>query len=119
MQNPFNIFGQSPGNLSMEDARKRYDEILSSSDVVVFMKGNADFPQCGFSANTVGILKATGTPFKTFDILSDSTMRQAVKEFSGWPTYPQVYFRGQLLGGNDVITEMYQNGELQEVLQGK
>lgn len=119
MQNPFTLFGQSQTNANPQDTRKRYDEILTSSEVVIFMKGDADFPQCGFSANTVGIFKALGVPFKTFDILSDATMRQAAKEFSGWPTYPQVYFRGQLLGGNDVITEMYQNGELQEVLQAK
>jgi monothiol glutaredoxin len=81
------------------------------------MKGNADFPQCGFSANSVSILKHLNQPFKTFDILQDNDIRQGLKEYSNWPTFPQLYFNGKLLGGNDIITEMFEEGELQEVLK--
>lgn len=81
------------------------------------MKGNAQMPMCGFSANSVAILKNLGVGFKTFNILNDPEIRQGLKEYSNWPTYPQLYVNGQLLGGNDIITEMYQNGELQEFLK--
>jgi monothiol glutaredoxin len=91
--------------------------ILKSSKIVLFMKGNAQFPQCGFSANTVAILKSLGVPFKTFNILNDQDIRQGLKEFSNWPTYPQLYINGKLIGGNDIVTEMFQTGELQEYLK--
>ena len=81
------------------------------------MKGNTEFPQCGFSANTSGILRQMGVPFKTFNILNDQEIRQGLKEFSNWPTYPQLYVNGQLGGGNDIVTEMFQNGELQELVK--
>lgn len=91
--------------------------LLNSSKVVLFMKGNADMPQCGFSANSVAILKNLGVSFNTFNILNDPEIRQGLKEYSNWPTYPQLYVKGQLIGGNDVITEMFKNGELQEFLK--
>jgi len=90
--------------------------LLNSSKIVVFMKGNADAPMCGFSANTTAILKHLGVPFKTFNILNDEEIRQGLKEYSNWPTYPQVYVNGKLIGGNDIVTEMFQSGELQEFL---
>lgn len=99
------------------DLKSQIDGLLNSSKIVVFMKGNVQMPQCGFSANTVAILKHLGVPFKTFNILNDQDIRQGLKEFSNWPTYPQIYVNGKLIGGNDVITEMYQSGELQEYLK--
>jgi monothiol glutaredoxin len=93
------------------------ESILKSSKVILFMKGNAQSPQCGFSANTVAILKSLGVPFKTFNILNDHDIRQGLKEMSNWPTYPQLYVNGKLIGGNDIVTEMFQTGDLQEYLK--
>ncbi len=115
-QNPFQMFEQNKTSTAPEKAGEKFKELISSSDVFVFMKGRPEFPQCGFSANTVAILQKLGVTFNTFDILEDHVMRNAVKELSGWPTYPQIYIKGQLIGGNDILTEMYQNGELQEML---
>lgn len=100
-----------------KDLKTQIETLLNSSKVMVFMKGNAQMPQCGFSANTVAILKNLGVPFKTFNILNDADIRQGLKEYSNWPTYPQLYVNGKLIGGNDIITEMYQSGELQEFLK--
>jgi monothiol glutaredoxin len=100
-----------------QDIQGQIQGLLSSSKVVLFMKGNTQMPQCGFSANSVAILKHLGVPFKTFNILNDPEIRQGLKEFSNWPTYPQLYVNGKLLGGNDIITEMYQSGELQDYLK--
>ena len=121
--NPFKILNAdinsvkeiSPDNIS-GDTVERIKTILNSDQIVLFMKGNANFPQCGFSANTVAILKSIGKNFTTFDILQDMDIRQGLKEYSNWPTFPQLYFKGQLVGGNDIVTEMYQEGELQELL---
>lgn len=99
------------------DLKIQIETLLSSSKVVLFMKGNAEGPQCGFSANSIAILKNLGVSFNTFNILNDPEIRQGLKEFSNWPTYPQLYIKGQLVGGNDIITEMYKNGELQEFLK--
>ena len=99
------------------DLKEQIEGLLKSSKVVLFMKGNAQFPQCGFSANTVAILKSLGVSFKTFNILNDQEIRQGLKELSNWPTYPQLYINGKLIGGNDIVTEMFQNGELQEYLK--
>jgi len=100
-----------------QDLKNQIESIISSGKVVLFMKGNAAMPQCGFSANSVAILKHLGVGFKTFNILNDPEIRQGVKEYSNWPTYPQLYINKQLIGGNDILTEMYQNGELQEYLK--
>ena len=115
MTNPMAILGQNQQVSDPAQTRKRFDDLLNSANIFVFMKGTPDDPQCGFSANTVGILKSLGVHFESYDILIDPTMRQAIKDFSGWPTFPQVYFKGQLIGGNDVITEMHKNGELKEL----
>jgi monothiol glutaredoxin len=92
---------------------------IASNDVVVYMKGTPVFPQCGFSAAVVQVLTHLGVPFKGIDILTDPGLRQGVKEFSNWPTIPQVYVKGEFVGGCDIIREMYQTGELQELLEGK
>lgn len=99
------------------DLKGQIESLLNSSKVVLFMKGNADMPMCGFSANSVAILRQLGVPFKTFNILNDPEIRQGLKEYSNWPTYPQLYVKGQLIGGNDILTAMYQSGELQEFLK--
>ncbi|KGM35158.1 Grx4 family monothiol glutaredoxin [Inquilinus limosus] len=92
---------------------------IAGTDVVVYMKGTPVFPQCGFSAAVVQVLTHLGVPFKGIDILTDPGLRQGIKEFSNWPTIPQVYVKGEFVGGCDIIREMYQTGELQELLEGK
>jgi monothiol glutaredoxin len=117
----FNILNNAIEEISEADKslelKGQIEQLLQSSKVVLFMKGNASAPQCGFSANSIAILKQIGVPFKTFNILNDPEVRQGLKEFSNWPTYPQLYVNGKLIGGNDIVTEMYQNGELQEYLK--
>ena len=99
------------------DLNSQIENLLKSSKIVLLMKGNAEMPMCGFSANSVAILKNLGVSFKTFNILNDAEIRQGLKEFSNWPTYPQLYVNSQLIGGNDILTAMYQSGELQEFLK--
>ena len=94
--------------------RQRIETLVASSPVVVFMKGNKLMPQCGFSNNDCQILNALAVPFETFDVLSDPEVRQGIKEFSDWPTIPQVYVQGQFMGGSDILIEMYNSGELLE-----
>lgn len=121
--NPFNILGSesTPPTLGSEitvdagELQERIEALLSSAPVLLFMKGNPAFPQCGFSANSIGILNQLGKEYKTFDILKDQDIRQGLKEFSNWPTYPQLYVGGKLIGGNDILMEMYEDGELQEL----
>ena len=96
--------------------QQRIEQLIASSPVYVFMKGSKLMPQCGFSNNVVQILHSLGVPFKTFDVLSDMEIRQGIKEFSEWPTIPQVYVNGEFLGGSDILIEMYNNGELRETL---
>ncbi|MFC3533507.1 Grx4 family monothiol glutaredoxin [Vogesella facilis] len=93
-------------------------QTVSSNPVVLFMKGSATFPQCGFSARAVQILKACGVnDFVTVDVLADADVRQGIKEFSNWPTIPQLYVKGEFVGGSDIMYEMYQAGELQDLLK--
>src|SRR6202000_1542864 len=89
---------------------------LASSPVVLFMKGTPDFPQCGFSAQTVAALRAVGADFKHINIFEEPEMREALKRYSNWPTYPQLYVNGELVGGCDIALEMYRNGELKKLL---
>jgi monothiol glutaredoxin len=121
MSNSFNVINSEIKEIASNDKnlelKIQIENLLGSSKVVLFMKGNAEMPQCGFSANSVAILKNLGVSFNTFNILNDAEIRQGLKEYSNWPTYPQLYIKGQLIGGNDVITEMYKNGELQEFLK--
>ena len=94
--------------------RERIETLVASSPVMVFMKGSKLMPQCGFSNNVVQILNALAVPFETFDVLSDPEVRQGIKEFSDWPTIPQVYVQGEFIGGSDILIEMYNSGELLE-----
>jgi monothiol glutaredoxin len=96
--------------------QQRIETLIASSPVFVFMKGNKLMPQCGFSNNVVQILTALAVPFETFDVLSDAEVRQGIKEFSEWPTIPQVYVKGEFMGGSDILIEMYNSGELREKL---
>ncbi len=96
--------------------KQRIEQLIGSSPVFVFTKGNKLMPQCGFSNNVVQILNALAVPFETFDVLSDMEVRQGIKEFSEWPTIPQVYVNGEFIGGSDILIEMYNSGELREKL---
>ena len=99
-----------------EDLRQRIDDLVKSNRVMLFMKGNKVFPACGFSAQVVQILKHHGADFETFNILSDNDMRTGLKEYSEWPTFPQLYVNGEFVGGCDIVTEMHNSGELGKVL---
>ena len=103
----------------MSDTKTRIDEIVRKNDVVLFMKGTALFPQCGFSSRAVAILDHLGVGFETVDVLQDPEIRQGVKEYSDWPTVPQLYVKGEFVGGSDIMMEMYQAGELQQLLDEK
>jgi monothiol glutaredoxin len=98
-------------------ARDRIEEIVRGSNIVLFMKGTELFPQCGFSSRAVAILEYLQVPFKTVDVLQDPDIRQGVKEYSDWPTIPQLYVRGEFVGGSDIMMEMFENGELQQLVQ--
>ena len=101
----------------MDDSTKqRIQEIVDGDRVVLFMKGSKHFPQCGFSATVVEVLKRVGTEFNSVNVLEDPEIRQGIKEFANWPTIPQLYVGGKFIGGCDIIREMYENGELGEVL---
>ena len=101
----------------MSDARQRIDQLVKSNDVVLFMKGTPQFPQCGFSGRAVQILQACGIgQFASVNVLEDNDIRQAVKDYANWPTIPQLYIRGEFVGGSDIMTEMYQSGELKTLL---
>ena len=95
----------------------RIETLINSSPIMVFMKGTKLMPQCGFSNNVVQILTALGMSFETFDVLSDMEIRQGIKDYSNWPTIPQVYVKGEFLGGSDILIEMYNSGELLEKLE--
>lgn len=97
--------------------KARIESLIQSSPIFVFMKGTKLMPQCGFSNNVVQILNAMGMAFETFDVLSDMEIRQGIKEFSEWPTIPQVYVKGEFIGGSDILIEMYNSGELKEKLE--
>ncbi len=94
----------------------RIKDTIGQKRVVLFMKGNRNFPACGFSATVVGILKKLGADFADVNILADPELRQGLKEFSNWPTFPQLYVDGKLVGGCDIVTSLYENGELQQVV---
>lgn len=100
-----------------EEIFERIRQDLAQNDVVLYMKGSAAFPQCGFSAAVVQILDSLGVPFKSYDVLADNSLRQGVKEFTNWPTVPQLYVRGEFIGGCDIVREMYGSGELQKLLK--
>lgn len=97
----------------------RIKQEITSNDVVLYMKGTAVFPQCGFSAAVVQVLSQIGVPFKDVNILEDAALRQGIKDFTNWPTIPQLYVKGEFVGGCDIVREMYESGELQDLLQEK
>jgi monothiol glutaredoxin len=100
------------------DPTERIRSMVGSSEIFVFIKGTPQRPQCGFSANTVAIIESLGVPYQTFDILSDESIRSAAKTFAGWPTFPQVFVKGEFIGGNDILMEMYDAGEIQNMVAG-
>ena len=102
-----------------EDVQSRIEALVKQHPVLVFMKGDRDFPQCGFSAQVVRILDSMLPEYTTVDVLQDQTIREGIKEYSSWPTIPQLYLDGEFQGGCDIITELYQSGELQEKLSSK
>ena len=102
-----------------EDVLAKIDEKVKKNKVMLYMKGNPDFPQCGFSARVVQVLSHMGVKFKGIDVLQDPELRQGVKEFSNWPTIPQLYVKGEFVGGCDIVTEMFQSGELKALFDSK
>ncbi len=101
---------------AMSDVQQTIRETIEQNRVVLFMKGTKNFPQCGFSARAVEILKTTGVPFKDVNVLADPAIRQGIKDFSNWPTIPQVYVEGKFVGGSDILYAMYESGELAKLL---
>jgi monothiol glutaredoxin len=98
------------------DINERIEEQLESNQVMLYMKGSPDFPQCGFSGQTVAALKAIGKPFAYVNIFEDPEIREGLKQYSNWPTFPQLYVKGELIGGCDIVIEMFESGELQNLL---
>jgi monothiol glutaredoxin len=99
------------------ELKQRIDSLVKENKIMVFMKGNKLMPQCGFSNNVVQILNTLGVPFETLDVLADSEIRQGIKEYSNWPTIPQVYLNGEFLGGSDILIAMYNTNELQQKVE--
>jgi len=100
----------------MSEAHSRISDLVTANDVVLFMKGTPLFPQCGFSSRAVAILDHCGVAFESIDVLQDMEVRQGIKSFSDWPTIPQLYVKGEFVGGSDIMTEMFEAGELQQLL---
>jgi len=103
----------------MSDTQQRIDDLVKHNDILLFMKGTASFPQCGFSGRAVQVLKACGVDPKaitTVNVLEDAEIREGIKGYSNWPTIPQLYIKGEFVGGSDIMMEMYENGELQTML---
>jgi monothiol glutaredoxin len=106
----------------MSDTQQRIDDLVKSNEIVLFMKGNASFPQCGFSGRAIQILKASGVDpktVKTVNVLEDAEIRAGIKDYSNWPTIPQLYVKGEFIGGSDIMMEMYESGELKQVLEAQ
>ena len=100
----------------MSDVQEKIDSLVKANQVVLFMKGTVLFPQCGFSSRAVAILDRLGVPYETVDVLQDQDIRQGIKEYSDWPTVPQLYVKGEFVGGSDIMMEMFESGELQQLL---
>jgi monothiol glutaredoxin len=99
------------------EVKEKIDALVQENKIMVFMKGTKLMPQCGFSNNVVQILNVLGVPYETVDVLADYEIRQGIKEYSNWPTIPQVYINGEFVGGSDILIELYQNGQLQEIVE--
>lgn len=97
--------------------QEKIKQQLAESNIIIYMKGNAELPLCGFSARAVNILKSCGSPFATVDVLQDDDIRQGIKVYSNWPTIPQLYINGEFIGGSDIMSEMYETGELQALIK--
>jgi len=97
--------------------QEKLKQQISENNIIIFMKGNAEMPMCGFSARAVNILKSCGATFATVDVLQDEEIRQGIKIYSNWPTIPQLYIKGEFIGGSDIIAEMFESGELQELVK--
>ena len=102
-----------------ENTKSEIESEISNNDIVLFMKGTPVFPQCGFSAATVGILNHLGVKFNSINVLEDEDIRQGIKEYSDWPTIPQLYVKGEFVGGCDIVREMYESGELTDLMSSK
>ncbi len=102
----------------MSDVKSRISDIVGANDVVLFMKGTPLFPQCGFSSRAVAILDHCGVGYESVDVLQDMEIRQGIKEFSDWPTIPQLYVKGEFVGGSDIMMEMWEAGELHQLVNG-
>ncbi len=105
----------------MSDTQRRIDDLVKQNEILLFMKGSASFPMCGFSGRAVQVLKACGVDpkaIKTVNVLEDQEIRQGIKEYSNWPTIPQLYVKGEFIGGSDIMMEMYESGELQKAING-
>lgn len=100
----------------MSNIQDRIRQQLGASRIVLYMKGTPDFPQCGFSARAVQLLNACGAKFDSYNVLEDPELRQGLKEYSNWPTFPQLYVNGELIGGADIMAELFQKGELQQII---
>lgn len=100
----------------MSDANERIDALVKGNDVLLFMKGTALFPQCGFSSRAIAILEHLGVPYETVDVLQDQEIRQGIKAYSDWPTIPQLYVKGEFVGGSDIMMEMFESGELKTLV---
>ena len=100
----------------MSDANNRIGEIVKSNEVVLFLTGTPLFPQCGFSSRAITILEHLGVPFESVDVLQDPEIRQSIKDYSDWPTIPQLYVKGEFVGGSDIMMEMFKSGELQQLV---
>ena len=100
-----------------DDTNTRIDDLVKANDIVLFMKGSALFPQCGFSSRAVAILDHLGVPFETVDVLADQDIRNGIKAYSDWPTIPQLYVHGEFVGGSDIMMEMFESGELKELVE--
>ncbi|MEN9946951.1 MAG: Grx4 family monothiol glutaredoxin [Pseudomonadota bacterium] len=98
---------------------QQIDDVVKNNDIVLFMKGNKSFPQCGFSGRAIQVLKACGVSFVDINVLEDPEIREGIKQYSNWPTIPQLYIKGEFVGGSDIMYEMYQSGELQALLKEK
>ena len=106
----------------MNDTQQRIDQLVKNNDILLFMKGSASFPMCGFSGRAIQILKACGVDAKaisTVNVLEDAEIRQGIKDYSNWPTIPQLYIKGEFIGGSDIMMEMYESGELKQVIDGQ
>ena len=103
----------------MSDAKERIDALVQANDVLLFMKGTPLFPQCGFSSRAIAILEHLAVPFETVDVLQDQDIRQGIKEYSDWPTIPQLYVKGEFVGGSDIMMEMFESGELKALVGEK